>query len=180
MCSFISVMKWYCNECLIIFQKIFPPYLPLLLPLSIIQPILSYIQTDTYISFSVCPYFFISVVFSVWCVAVLLYEALCFKPQGSRFHSQWDHWTFLLNLFYEHTVALRSTQYLTGMTTRKLPGCKGLLADACEWQFQRITNLRSPWPAIQIPLTLSLLHDHLSLHFYASQNFVCWCPVIYI
>jgi hypothetical protein len=52
-----------------------------------------------------------------------LVEALCYKPEG-WFDSQWGHWNFQLNPS-NHTMALGSTQLLTEMSTRNLPGVKG-------------------------------------------------------
>jgi hypothetical protein len=48
-------------------------------------------------------------------------EALRYKPEGSRFDSRWGHWIFSIDLILP---ALRSTQCLTEMSTRNLPGSK--------------------------------------------------------
>jgi hypothetical protein len=50
-----------------------------------------------------------------------LLEALCYKPEGHGFMSWWSRFLFNLSNPSSRTVALRSTQPLTEMSTRNLP-----------------------------------------------------------
>jgi hypothetical protein len=54
---------------------------------------------------------------SIWGHAYFV-EALCYKPEGRGFESRWPNPS-------SRTMALRSTQPLTEMGTRNLPGGKG-------------------------------------------------------
>jgi hypothetical protein len=56
---------------------------------------------------------------------VLLVEALCYKLEGRGFDSRWDHWIFQLPNSSSLIMALGSTQPLTEMSTRNLPGVEG-------------------------------------------------------
>jgi hypothetical protein len=52
-----------------------------------------------------------------------LVEALCYKPEGHRFESQWGGFFFSnLSNPSSRTMALGLTQYLTEMSTWNLPG----------------------------------------------------------
>jgi hypothetical protein len=53
------------------------------------------------------------------------YEALCCKPEGRGFESRWCGFFFNLPNPSSRTMALGSTQPLTEMSTRNLPGGKG-------------------------------------------------------
>jgi hypothetical protein len=57
-------------------------------------------------------------------VVVLFVEALCYKPEGHRIESQWGGFFNWPNPS-SHTMAPGSTQPLTEMSTRYLPGGKG-------------------------------------------------------
>jgi hypothetical protein len=67
--------------------------------------------------------FFSNVISSKGHAVVYLVEALWYKPEGRGFDSRWGHWIF----FHwpnpsSRTVALGSTQPLTEMSTRYIPG----------------------------------------------------------
>jgi hypothetical protein len=77
-----------------------------------------------------------------------LVEALCYKPEGRGFDTRWGHCLSSSNM------ALRSTQLLTEMSTRNLPGGRGrpaLQADLiviCQpifWKMWKPRRLTTPW-----------------------------------
>jgi hypothetical protein len=54
---------------------------------------------------------------------VYLVEALCYKPESSGFDSRWGHCISSIDLILPSlTIALGSTQPLTEMSSRNLPG----------------------------------------------------------
>jgi hypothetical protein len=54
-----------------------------------------------------------------------LIETLCYKPEGRGFDSRRGHWIFNSPNPSSRTMALGSTQPLTEMSTKNLPGGKG-------------------------------------------------------
>jgi hypothetical protein len=58
-------------------------------------------------------------------VVAQLFEALYYKPEGRGFDSRSGHWIFQLPNTSSLTMALGSTQPLTEMSTRNLPGGEG-------------------------------------------------------
>jgi hypothetical protein len=51
----------------------------------------------------------------------LVVETLCYKPEGRGIDSRWCHWKFSFNNLAGRTLALRSAQPLTEMSTRNFP-----------------------------------------------------------
>jgi hypothetical protein len=81
-------------------------------------------------------------------------EVLCYKTERRGFHSRWGHWIFNWSNPSNRTSALGSTQLITEISTRNLPGGKGWplrkadsLTVICEpiiykmWGPQRLTTL---------------------------------------
>jgi hypothetical protein len=79
---------------------------------------------------------------------------LCYKPEGRCFDFRCSHWIFNWPKPSSRTMALGSTQLLTEVSTRNLPGSKGRparyadnLTVVCEstvykmWEPRRLTNL---------------------------------------
>jgi len=62
-----------------------------------------------------------SLSFLLYNVVAQLVETLRYKPEGCGFDSRWCHWNILLIYsFRRHTMALKLTQPLTGMSSRNI------------------------------------------------------------
>jgi hypothetical protein len=61
---------------------------------------------------------------------VQLVEALRYKPEGCGLDSRWGYRDFSFTCPTDRTVALRTTEFLTEMSTRNICGGVGKVADA--------------------------------------------------
>ena len=113
-----------------------------------------------------------------------LVEALCYKPEGRGFYSQWCHWNISLiysfRLHYGHEVALASNrnEYQEYFLGGKGIQCVGLTnlppshADCCEiWEPQPPGTLRT-CPGLYrdcFTFTLALPKSVVNIHFKGAQ-----------
>jgi hypothetical protein len=107
-----------------------------------------------------------------------LVEALCYKPEGRRFDSRWGHWIFFSwPNPSSRTMAPGSTQPLTEMSTRNLPGGKGRLARKAD----NLTAICEPivykmWEPRR--LTTPCYRASFSFSFYPYGYFRIWVTML--